>query len=215
MGDAEFPPAVEKELEGWRLVWFRLEPGTAEEISPELWEEAARELRERTGERPLSTLPAVAAVRALFRRTGCDPTRYRPSSEALARRVLKGQRLGPIHPFVDLNNLLSVRTLLPCCVVDPARLEPPFRLRRGREGESMLSMRGPFSLEGKPVLEDAAGPFGTPITDSERVKVTGHTRECWLVTYAPEGFEETVAPVLEDLAARSRTAGIEAGPVVA
>ncbi len=214
MGDPTFPPPVMKDLEGWRLIWYHLLPGPAGEVAPALWAEAAQELEDRLQGRALSELPLVASVRALFRKAGCDPTRYRPSSEALARRVLKGKSLGPIHPFVDLNNLLSVWTLLPCCVVDPRHLEPPFRLRRGEEGETMLSMRGPFSLGGKPVLSDGRGPFGTPITDSERVKVTAATRECWLVAYSPEGFEDTVPAVLPDLAARSGTAHIAAGPIV-
>lgn len=214
MGEPAFPPEVKKELEGWRLVWYRLLPGPEGELAPSLWAQAARELEDRTRGRALSELPEVAAVRALFRKAGCDPTRYRPSSEALARRVLKGNSPGPIHPFVDLNNLLSIRTLLPCCVVDPGRLVPPFHLRRGEESETMLSMRGPFSLTGKPVLSDGQGPFGTPITDSERVKVTAGTRECWLVAYAPEGFEETVPPALHELAVRSGAAQIAGGPVV-
>jgi DNA/RNA-binding domain of Phe-tRNA-synthetase-like protein len=64
---------------------------------------------------------------------------------------------------------------------------PPFVLRAGREGEAMLSMRGPYELHGKPLLADARGPFGTPITDSERVKVQGETRRAWLVAYLPTG----------------------------
>jgi len=51
----------------------------------------------------------------------------------------------------------------------------------------MLSMRGDFDLSGKPLLADEQGPFGTPITDSERVKVRPHTTEAWLVAYLPEG----------------------------
>jgi DNA/RNA-binding domain of Phe-tRNA-synthetase-like protein len=60
-------------------------------------------------------------------------------------------------------------------------------LRAGKPGETMLSLRGPVGLEGKPLLADEEGPFGTPITDSQRVKVTADTREAWLVVYLSQG----------------------------
>ena len=130
-------------------------------------------------------------MRKLFRAAGCDPTRYRPSAEALLRRVLKGDELPAIDPCVDLNNCLSLELVVPACVMDVGGLAPPFALRAGRPGESMMSMRGPFDVAGKPTLVDAGGPFGTPITDSERVKVTAATASVWLVAYLPVGV---VAP---------------------
>ena len=60
-------------------------------------------------------------------------------------------------------------------------------LRAGRAGESYESLRGPFNLEGKPLLADDEGPFSTPITDSQRVKVQEGTRRAWMVAYLPRG----------------------------
>jgi DNA/RNA-binding domain of Phe-tRNA-synthetase-like protein len=65
--------------------------------------------------------------------------------------------------------------------------EPPFVFRSGREGESYESLKGPFRLEGKPLLLDARGPLDAPITGSERVKVTAETERATLVVYLPEG----------------------------
>jgi len=209
MDTTAFPPDTAIELEGWALCWARVRtvPGASVDLG-RAWEAEAARLRERLGGRNLSELPEVAAVRGLFREAGTDPTRYRPSSEALARRVLKGSPPPPIHPLVDFNNLLSVRLLLPCCVIEPGAVEPPFRLRRGRNGEAMESMRGPFSLEGKPVLEDRRGPFGTPITDSERVRVTAATEEAWLVVYAPAGAAGETGPALEAMAGEFPAVGL-------
>jgi DNA/RNA-binding domain of Phe-tRNA-synthetase-like protein len=184
--------SVTHELAGWELFWARLEaaPGTAE------GDEALAGLRRTAGERAradwgsaesLAGDPTVAALRALFRATGCDPTRYRPSSEALLRRLLKGEELPAIHPLVDLNNALSVALAVPCCIVAEGTIASPVVLRAGRPGESYESLRGPFNLEGKPLLADADGPFGTPITDSQRVKVTGDARGAWIVAYLPAG----------------------------
>lgn len=180
---------VRLELEGWDLLWVLLE------ASPNA-SEAAAALRARVSARvrgvyepeSLSAHPTAAALRALFRAAGCDPTRYRPSSEALLRRVLKGEDLPAIHPLVDLNNCLSVELAIPCCIVAEGSFAPPVTLRAGRAGESYDSLRGPFNLEGKPLLEDPEGPFGTPITDSQRVKVTPETSRAWLVAYLPRGL---------------------------
>ncbi|MCB1054222.1 MAG: hypothetical protein KDD11_01760 [Acidobacteria bacterium] len=176
------------ELSGWELFWTRLEATgeglTALEALCRNEEDEARRLWQGVA---VTDDETAAAVRRLFRDAGCDPTRYRPSSEALLRRILKGDPLPSIHPFVDLNNCLSVRLLVPCCVLAEGSFTPPLTLRAGREGEAMDSLRGPFSLAGKPLLEDAGGPFGTPITDGERVKVKADTTAAWLVAYLPEG----------------------------
>jgi DNA/RNA-binding domain of Phe-tRNA-synthetase-like protein len=210
MRPVSFP--VTHELSGWELFWARLEalPGQ---------EEALADLRRRAGERAraewsletLSADPTVAAVRSLFRAAGCDPTRYRPSSEALLRRLLKGEELPAIHPFVDLNNCLSVALAVPACVAAVGSFTPPVTLRAGRPGESYESLRGPFNLEGKPLLADGEGAFGTPITDSQRVKVTGDTRGAWMVAYLPAGVvtAEAAGKTLEGLLAAAPVARVE------
>jgi len=206
---AAFPPTTEARLEGWALHWLELEAtGGGEQALRDLLSAETTAARGRwPGGVPVEH-PTVAALRRLFRASGTDPTRYRPSSEALLRRVLKGEELPAIHPLVDLNNLLSLRLLVPCCVIDPERVVPPFVLRAGTAGEQMASLRGPFPLEGKPLLADAQGPFGTPITDSERVKVEPGIGRVWLVAYLPaEGSAEgEPAAVMADLLERAPVA---------
>jgi DNA/RNA-binding domain of Phe-tRNA-synthetase-like protein len=179
---------VRHELPGWTLFWADLDlvPGSEAALASLRDEVAARARASHTLE-GLSAHPTAAAVRKLFRQAGCDPTRHRPSSEALLRRVLKGEELPAIHPLVDLNNCLSVELVVPACVMAIGSVTPPFTLRAGREGEVMVSMRGPYELHGKPLLADGEGPFGTPITDSERVKVGERTGRAWLVAYLPTG----------------------------
>ncbi|HEY3359381.1 MAG TPA: phenylalanine--tRNA ligase beta subunit-related protein [Polyangia bacterium] len=200
-----FPPTVTHELSGWTLLWAELAPGAGDpDALAALRRDAAAAARAAYAVEQLAAHPTVAAVRKLFRAAGCDPTRYRPASEALLRRVLKGEELPPIGPQVDLNNCLSLELCVPACVMDTRALQPPFTLRAGRPGESMTSMRGPFDLAGKPTLVDAAGPFGTPITDDERVKVTAATASVWLVAYLPAGVvaADAAAAALRRLAAR-------------
>jgi DNA/RNA-binding domain of Phe-tRNA-synthetase-like protein len=210
MGPVSFP--VVHELDGWDLVWIRLaaHPGGEEDLAA-LRKTTSDGARSALTLENLSSHPTVAAVRGLFRAAGCDPTRYRPSSEALLRRVLKSEDLPAIHPLVDLNNCLSVALAVPSCVAEEGSFTPPLVLRAGRDGESYESLRGPFNLEGKPLLADAAGPFGTPITDSRRVKVTPDTRRAWMVAYLPRGAvsPEQAAEVVNGLLAAAPVAAVE------
>jgi DNA/RNA-binding domain of Phe-tRNA-synthetase-like protein len=216
MPDLPFP--VSLELPGWTLLWARLELATSAGDAASVGSEEPRESRELRERRQQSSArarsrfsldrlpedPTVAAVRALFRAAGCDPTRYRPSSEALLRRVLKGEELLAIQPLVDLNNSLSIDLAVPCGLAAEDSFAGPVTLRAGKPGETFESLRGPFNLEGKPLLADAAGPFGTPITDSQRTKVQAATRRAWLVAYlpaaalAPEAALEALAALLRD-----------------
>ena len=180
------PFEVKFELEGWRLFWAHLE---AQACDPALLTAAAARVVDRLrGELQVETLsahPVIAGLRKLFKAAGCDPTRYRPSSEALARRLLKGEVMPVISPLVDLNNCLSARLLVPCCVMAESTVQPPYTFRAGRPGENYESLRGPFNLEGKPLLVDAHGPCDVPITGNTRVKVTPETTRAWLVAYLP------------------------------
>jgi DNA/RNA-binding domain of Phe-tRNA-synthetase-like protein len=210
----EPPFAVHFALGGWALLWARLElaeaaggpaaaaPAPTPDDMAALRRRAAARARQRhAAPAQLSEHPTAAAVRALFRAAGCDPTRYRPSSEALLRRVLKGEELPAIQPFVDLNNCLSIELAVPCSVAVEGSFAPPVTLRAGGPGETYESLRGPFNLEGKPLLADAAGPFSTPITDSQRRKVRADTRRAWLVAYLPAAAvtPETALAALQEL----------------
>ena len=191
------------ELPGWELFWALIEAeGEAGERTAALLRETSELARASLEGIDLASHATVSAIRKLFRAAGTDPTRYRPSSEALLRRVLKGEDLPAIHPLVDLNNCLSIELAVPCCVMREGTFAPPLVLRAGRPGESYESLRGLFNLEGKPLLEDAEGPLDTPITGGVRVKVQKETRRAWMVTYLPAGVvtaeraEEVVAELV-------------------
>lgn len=206
------PFAVQHDLAGWTLLWALLElkPGHDDAL-PALRETVVTRAREAFRPDTLSSHPTVSGLRSLFRAAGCDPTRYRPASEALLRRVLKGEDLPAIHPLVDVNNCLSVSLAVPCCVAVEGSFTGPVTLRAGREGEAYESLRGPFNLEGKPLLVDPAGPFDTPITGSQRVKVREDTRRAWLTAYLPSSAlqPEDAYEVLAGLLARAPVAKIE------
>ncbi|MFA6955209.1 MAG: phenylalanine--tRNA ligase beta subunit-related protein [Thermoanaerobaculia bacterium] len=197
-----FPPMCEHRLDGWALLWADLEPTSVDDAAlSALCSSVAGEARGRYSLESLSSDPTVNGIRKLFRAAGTDPTRYRPSNEALLRRLLKGEEMPRISPIVDLNNCLSAALAVPVCVMDVRHLAPPFHFRAGREGETYESLRGPFGLEGKPLLVDALGPADTPITGGIRVKVRDDSPRVWLVAYMPQitGVEERAGATLESL----------------
>jgi len=179
---------VTLELDGWELFSAELEPtGAGEAELAALRRAVAERVRGRLRLETLSEHPAVAGLRRLFRRAGCDPTRYRSGSEALLRRLLKGEELPAVHPLVDVGNCVAAELATNVCVMDAEKAAPPFVLRAGRPGEEMLSLRGPFDLAGKPVLFDTIGPADVPITGADRVRVTDATRRALFIAYLPAG----------------------------
>jgi DNA/RNA-binding domain of Phe-tRNA-synthetase-like protein len=149
----------------------------------------ARGLRERHGDGRSAEVPGAEQARALYKALGIDPTKTRPSSEALTRRLLKGESLHRVNTLVDALNLCSLRAQLPFGLYDADRLRPPVVLRRGAAGESYEGIRkGPVNVEGRPVLVDSEGPFGNPTSDSARTMITLATRRALVVAYAPAGY---------------------------
>jgi DNA/RNA-binding domain of Phe-tRNA-synthetase-like protein len=146
------------------------------------------ELRAKYGEGKSAEVPGAADARTLYKALGLDPTKYRPSNEALLRRALKGEPLYRINTLVDALNLSSLRHQLPFGLYDLARVEPPVVLRKGGVGESYEGIRkGPVHVEGRPVLADARGPFGNPTSDSARTMITLDAKAALVVAYAPAG----------------------------
>ena len=127
----------------------------------------------------------------------------RPSSEALLRRVLKGEALYTVNTLVDAMNLCSLRAQLPFGLYDLDRVVPPVVLRRGLSGESYEGIRkGPVNVEGRPVLVDATGPFGNPTSDSARTMITTSSSRALVIVYAPARHAVArLQSVLDDTAA--------------
>jgi len=205
----KLPFDVKIELDGWKLFWAFLAVGEDQSGLADLRIRVTSGVRDRFSEAAaIAAHPPVAAMRKLFRAAGCDPTRYRPASEALLRRLVKGAELPAIHPLVDVNNCLSAELAVPCCVMKEGSLGTSLVFRPGAAGESYESLRGPFNAEAKPLLVDEIGPIDTPITGSERVKVQSDTEKAWLVAYLPKNvvLVDDAWSVLEAIA---REAGAE------
>ena len=128
----------------------------------------------------------TAAVRTMYKQVGIDPTKTRPSSEALLRRVRKGDELPRINSLVDVINWCSLETQLPFGLYDLDRIDGDVELRLGRDGEEYAGIRtDTVHVGGRLTLADAQGPFGNPTSDSARTMVTIATTRALVVIFCP------------------------------
>ena len=147
---------------------------------------AATEDAVRTADRSVRLQPDLDSVRTMYKRVGIDPTKRRPSSEALLRRVVKGEPLPRINSCVDVCNWCSLEFQLPYGLYDADHIEGDVTLRIGRDGESYPGIRkDDVHVGGRITLADARGPFGNPTSDSARTMVTLETKRVLLVVFAP------------------------------
>ena len=142
------------------------------------------------------------AVRAMYRDVGLDPTKRRPSSEALLRRVGKGDGLPRVNILVDVCNWCSLELQLPYGVYDLARIDGDLELRLGRSGEEYAGIRKDVvHVDGRLALADRLGPFGNPSSDSARTMVTTATTTSLVVIYTPRRLAEAPLTAALDLTA--------------
>ncbi len=142
----------------------------------------------------LKELPGIAATRRVYRACGKDPSRYRPASEALIRRMLQGKSLYQIDTLVDLINLASIAYGYSIGGFDADKfVGDTLTLGIGREGEPYEGIhRGMINIAGLPVYRDAQGGVGTPTTDNERTKIGIDTTHLVVLINGYDGDEQRV-----------------------
>lgn len=135
--------------------------------------------------------PAIAATRQAYRIFGKDPNRYRPSAEALCRRILRGLELYHVNTAVDLINLISIQTGYSIGGFDADKIAgQEITLGIGREDEPFEAIgRGQLNIAGLPVYRDQTGGIGTPTSDNERTKLSLSTTRLLIIINAYSGIE--------------------------
>lgn len=170
--------------------------------SAELWQlidGKGEKFRQTLTTESLKDISAIAATRRVYKACGKDPSRYRPSSEALIRRMLQGKQLYQIDTLVDLINLASITYGYSIGGFDGDKFDgDTLTLGVGREGEPYEGIgRGPINIAGLPVYRDATGGVGTPTSDNERTKMELGTRHLVALVNGYDGNEATVKATAE------------------
>ena len=163
----------------------------------ELWDEIHAledRFRQELTTDSLKELTSIAATRRVYKACGKDPSRYRPASEQLIRRMLQGTELYQIDTLVDLVNLASIAYGYSIGGVDADKfVGDTLTLGIGREGEPYEGIgRGMLNIAGLPVYRDAQGGVGTPTSDNERTKMTIETTHLVVLINGYDGNEERV-----------------------
>lgn len=174
-----------------------------------LWTEIGslgEKLRRELTTESLKEMPSIAATRRVYRSCGKDPSRYRPASEALIRRMLQGKELYQRDTLVDLVNLASIAYGYSIGGFDADKFSgDTLTLGIGREGEPYEGIgRGMINIHGLPVYRDAIGGVGTPTSDHERTKMTLNTRHLVVLVNGYDGNEQRVSENAEYIQALLR-----------
>ena len=163
----------------------------------ELWQEIealGERFRSELTTESLKDITSIAATRRVYKACGKDPSRYRPASEALIRRMLQGKELYQRDTLVDLVNLASIAYGYSIGGFDADKfVGNTLTLGIGREGEPYEGIgRGLLNICGLPVYRDAEGGVGTPTSDNERTKMTIDTRHLVVLINGYDGNEQRV-----------------------
>ena len=155
------------------------------------YDEVAHAAGERFASTALGEHSVASGVRQLFKSVGIDPSRHRPSGEALVRRIIKGQGLYHINCIVDINNICSIESLFPLGAYDRRHIDGDVVIRLGESSEIYRGIGREISIAGKLVSADSIGAFGSPIADSDRTKITEETQEVLLLLYASKSMVDS------------------------
>ncbi len=133
--------------------------------------------------------PGLEAARSLYRTFGVDPTKVRPSSEALLRRISKGGEFPRINSLVDVANVMSLLAQSPIGLYDLDKTKgEELVVRVGVEGEGYEGIRKDrVNVAGRLCVADAAGPCGNPTSDSARTMITTETQRAAWIWFLPVG----------------------------
>lgn len=165
------------------------------QYSSALWEEISalgERFRQELTTESLKKQSAIAATRQVYKACGKDPSRYRPSAEALIRRMLQGKELYQIDTLVDLVNLASIACGYSIGGFDADKIKGnTLTLGIGREGEPYEGIgRGMLNIAGLPVYRDTIGGIGTPTSDNERTKMELSTTHVLILVNGYDGNQE-------------------------
>ena len=176
-----------------------------------------RNISQKVSIEEVSSLPLIEKTKNAYRLLGKDPSRYRPSAEALTRRIVQGKGLYRVNNTVDLLNLVSIRTGYSIGGYDADQISSPVILSKGSENEPYEAIgRGIMNIPQLPVLRDMAGAFGSPTSDSRRTMVRGGTRNFMMVFFdffSDEHLKETLEISVEYLLKFGKGSAIRTGMV--
>lgn len=141
----------------------------------------------------LKDVPIIRKYRDFYWRVGIDPTKIRPASEALIRRILHDKPLPTINSAADTYNLASIKTHIAIGAFDRSKLKGDLNLRFAKENENFLGigMEDARILKSNDiVVSDEEKIIAVyPYRDSDFTKITYDTKDTVLLFCGVPGIE--------------------------
>ncbi len=167
---------------------------TNPETSVALWGELEDEIqlfRETYALEDINKRAAIAATRSIYKSLGKDPNRYRPSAEALCRRIIRDIPIYKVSTLVDIINLVSIRSGFSIGGFDANLIQGDVKLEAGTANDDFEAIgRGKLNVEGLPLYKDEVGGIGTPTSDNERTKLSSDTTRLLVIINGYSGENE-------------------------
>ncbi|THE10727.1 hypothetical protein E1I69_17745 [Bacillus timonensis] len=142
-------------------------------------------------DKPVSDVEGITEWRDIFKKVGTDPNRYRPSVEAIYRRIKKQNFLHSIHSAADLNNFFSIQYEIPIGIYDADTINGDIEIRVGQQEDEYMGINGRvIAMKDKILSSDDTGAFGSPYVDSERTAVTVETKKAIQIVYLKPSLQK-------------------------
>lgn len=142
----------------------------------------------------IAELEQIKDTRSAYRLLGKSPSAYRNASEAMLRRIVKGNGLYQINNVVEVNNIISITTGYSVGSYDLEYLSEPIVWKKAPAGEVYKGIgKADINIEFLPTLYDTNGAFGNPTSDSRRAMISEGKHKIMSVVYSfsgSEGLEE-------------------------
>lgn len=189
---------------------LQIEADVDNSLTPDdLWKEiekSAEELKDKFALQELNKRPSIAATRKAYKNGGKDPNRYRPSAEALGRRIINGKGIYRLTTLIDIINQISIITGYSIGGFDADKINGDILLLDiGTDNDKFEAIgRGTLNIEGLPVYRDKSGGIGTPTSDEERTKLTLDTHHLLMIVniYGEEMETKEVEEMTRNLLSR-------------
>lgn len=180
----EISPEIRKACPNLKLAIIRCEVRNSA-TSDALWQEMETEIQRIKAIFSIEEInkrPEIAATRQAYKALGKDPNRYRPSAEALCRRIVRGIEIYKVSTLVDIINLVSIRSGFSIGGFDAAEILGDVMLGVGTADDEFEAIgRGLLNVEGLPLYRDKIGGIGTPTSDNERTKIRDTTTSLLMI----------------------------------
>ncbi len=181
--------------------------------SDELWNEMEKEteiIRSTFKIEDIKNRTAIAATRKIYKTLGKDPNRYRPSAEALCRRIVRQIPIYKVNTLVDIINIVSIKSGFSIGGFDGDKIQGDLQLNVGTSNDEFEAIgRGLLNVEGLPLYRDDIGGIGTPTSDNERTKITDETTNLLMIINSYNGIEGLQEAVKHSISLLTSFAGLK------